>query len=75
MRGFRGEPPSDLGAIEESLLRLSQLVIDFPEIEEMDINPLIVLPSGEGARVVDARILISDQGIHALADPKPVRLK
>jgi acetyl coenzyme A synthetase (ADP forming)-like protein len=75
LKGFRGEPPSDLGAIEESLLRLSQLVIDFPEIEEMDINPLIVLPSGEGARVVDARILISDQGIHALADPKPVRLK
>jgi acetyl coenzyme A synthetase (ADP forming)-like protein len=75
LKGFRGEPPSDLDAIAESLLRLSQLVIDFPEIEEMDINPLIVLPSGEGARVVDARILISDQGIHGLSDPKPVRLK
>ena len=75
LKGFRGEPPSDLGAIEESLLRLSQLVIDFPEIEEMDINPLIVLPSGEGARVVDARILISDQGIHGLSDPEPVRPK
>jgi acetyl coenzyme A synthetase (ADP forming)-like protein len=75
LKGFRGEPPSDLDAIAEALLRLSQLVTDFPEIEEMDINPLIVLPSGEGARVVDARILISDQGIHGLSDPEPVRPK
>jgi acetyltransferase len=62
LRGFRGEPPSDIEAIETSLTRLSQLVTDFPEIEEMDINPLIVLPAGSGARVVDARILISDNG-------------
>jgi hypothetical protein len=42
------------------------LVIDFPEIEEMDINPLIVLAEGSGARVVDARILISDE--HSTAE-------
>ncbi|MBN2317855.1 MAG: acetate--CoA ligase family protein [Acidobacteria bacterium] len=60
LKGFRGEPPCDLDAIAQSLLRLSQLVTDFPEIEEMDINPLIVLPAGSGARVVDARILIGD---------------
>jgi acetate---CoA ligase (ADP-forming) len=65
LMGYRGEPPSDLDAIAESLLRLSQLVTDFPEIEEMDINPLIVLPSGSGARVVDARILISDENGHS----------
>ncbi|MBN2241353.1 MAG: acetate--CoA ligase family protein [Acidobacteria bacterium] len=59
LKGFRGEPPCDLDAIAQSLLRLSQLVTDFPEIEEMDINPLIALPEGSGARVVDARILIS----------------
>ncbi len=58
LRGFRGEPPSDIDAISQSLSRLSQLVTDFPEIEEMDINPLIVLPMGSGARVVDARIMI-----------------
>jgi acetyltransferase len=61
LRGFRGEPPSDTDAIAQSLLRLSKLVIDFPEIEEMDINPLIVLPAGSGARVVDARILIGEE--------------
>ena len=60
LKGFRGEPPSDIEAIAQSLMRLSQLVTDFPEIEEMDINPLIVLPSGSGARVVDAHILIEE---------------
>jgi len=60
LMGYRGEPASDLDAIAQSLQRLSQLVTDFPEIEEMDINPLIVLPKGSGARVVDARILIAD---------------
>jgi acetyl coenzyme A synthetase (ADP forming)-like protein len=64
LMGYRGEPPSDLEAIATSLSRLSQLVIDFPEIEEMDINPLIVLPAGSGARVVDARILIAEEHSH-----------
>jgi acyl-CoA synthetase (NDP forming) len=70
LRGFRGEPPSDLDAIAQSLLRLSQLVTDFPEIEEMDINPLIVLPSGSGARVIDARILIEDGNGHEATEFK-----
>ncbi len=65
LMGYRGEPPSDIEAIAQSLLRLSQLVTDFPEIEEMDINPLIVLPEGSGARVVDARILIAEEHAHA----------
>ncbi len=56
LQGFRGEPPCDTLAIAECLERLSQLVLDFPDIEEMDINPLIVLP--QGVRVIDARILI-----------------
>jgi len=64
LMGYRGEPPSDIDAIAQSLLRLSQLVTDFPEIEEMDINPLIVLPEGSGARVVDARILIAEEHPH-----------
>jgi acetyl coenzyme A synthetase (ADP forming)-like protein len=66
LRGFRGEPPSDIEAIAQSLARLSQLVTDFPEIDEMDINPLMVLPSGSGARVVDARILLGEE--HPSAD-------
>ncbi|OQY23376.1 MAG: acyl-CoA synthetase [Anaerolineaceae bacterium 4572_32.1] len=59
LRGLRGEPPSDLDAIEDVLLRLSQLVIDFPDIVEMDINPLIVFEKGRGAMGVDMRLVLS----------------
>jgi 4-hydroxybutyryl-CoA synthetase (ADP-forming) len=56
LKGVRGETPSDLGAIVDSLQRLSQLVTEFPEIEEFDINPLLVLQEGKGVRTVDVRI-------------------
>jgi acyl-CoA synthetase (NDP forming) len=56
LKGVRGEKPSDIEAVINSLLRLSQLITDFPEIEGIDINPLIVL--GKGALAVDARILL-----------------
>ena len=59
LKGVRGEKPSDLKAIADSLQRLSQLVVDFQEIKEFDINPLLVLEEGKGARVVDARIILS----------------
>jgi 4-hydroxybutyryl-CoA synthetase (ADP-forming) len=59
LKGVRGEKSSDLKAISDSLQRLSQLVVDFPEIKEFDINPLLVLEEGKGARVVDARIILS----------------
>jgi 4-hydroxybutyryl-CoA synthetase (ADP-forming) len=58
LKGVRGEKPSDTKAIADSLQRLSQLVTDFPEIKEFDINPLLVLEEGKGARVVDARIIV-----------------
>ena len=61
LTGYRGEPPADLGAAAACLERLSQLVLDFPEIEELDINPFLVLPEGQGAVVLDARIFISEQ--------------
>ncbi|MDQ4016447.1 MAG: acetate--CoA ligase family protein [Thermoproteota archaeon] len=59
LKGVRGEKPSDLKAIADSLQRLSQLVVDFQEIKEFDINPLLVLEEGNGARVVDARIILN----------------
>ena len=58
LKGVRGEKPSDLKAIADSLQQLSQLVVDFQEIKEFDINPLLVLEEGKGARVVDARIIL-----------------
>ncbi|HWQ14224.1 MAG TPA: acetate--CoA ligase [Roseiflexaceae bacterium] len=58
LQGVRGEPPADIAAAEEVVLRVSQLVTDFPEIVEMDINPLVVYNEGEGATVLDARIIL-----------------
>ena len=58
LKGVRGEEPSDLIAVRESLLRLSQLVTDFSEILEIDINPLMVLPAGKGAVAIDSRLTI-----------------
>jgi acetyltransferase len=58
LKGTRGEDPSDIESIIEIMLRVSQLVIDFPEIIEMDINPLFVKKQGEGSIAGDARIRI-----------------
>lgn len=58
LRGVRGEPPADLAAAREVLLRVSQLVTDFPEIVEMDINPLVLLEEGKGAVAIDMRLVL-----------------
>jgi acetyltransferase len=58
LRGVRGEPPADLDATADALLRLSQLVTDFPEIVEMDINPLMVFEKGRGVMGVDMRLVL-----------------
>jgi len=59
LAGTRNEKPSDIRAIEECLLRLSQLVTDFPDILEIDINPLMVGEVGDGGVAVDCRMIIS----------------
>ena len=58
LQGVRGNPPSDLNAIRECILRVSSLVADHPEITELDINPLIVYPEGKGAVVADCRMML-----------------
>jgi len=57
--GARGRRPSDVDSVVESLLKLSQLLRDFPEIEELDINPLRVLHKGEGCLALDARMILA----------------
>ena len=57
--GVRGQPPVDKAAIVDTLLRIGQLVQDFPEIVELDINPLIVYPEGQGAISIDMRLVLS----------------
>ena len=59
LRGIRGEPPSDIEALKNTILRVGQLVWDFPEIVEMDINPVIVYEWGEGCVALDVKITLT----------------
>ena len=58
LAGARGRAPRDLAAIETCIERLSQMAVDCPGIQELDINPLIVMDEGQGCHVADARILL-----------------
>ena len=59
LEGIRGQPPADMDFLAGCLVRLAQLVSDFPEIQEIDINPLMAFPEGRGGMAVDARIIVS----------------
>jgi acetyltransferase len=73
LKGYRNHPPANLTLLEEILIRLSQLVIDFPEIEELDINPLMVTKSD--FCVADARVLLKSTQVpsplHLVISPYP----
>ena len=56
LSGTRGEKPADIDSLADILQRLSNLAFDFPAIDEMDLNPVIVFHKGKGAVAVDARI-------------------
>ena len=60
LKGVRGGWPCDIDAIKDCILRLSQMVSEHPEIAELDINPLIVYPKGQGCVVADSRILLKN---------------
>ncbi len=78
--GFRFKPPVDLKILEEILVRLSNLIIDFPEIKEIDINPLVV--KGDQAIALDEKIILDDkykreqvqEYAHLIISPYPSRL-
>ena len=57
--GFRGSPVYDLAGVVDAIGRVSQLAVDFPQISEVEINPLLVLPKGQGAKVLDARLILA----------------
>ncbi len=61
LEGVRGKPPVDKEAIIDTLLRMGQLVQEFPEIAEFDINPLIVYPRDQGAIAIDMRLVLSSE--------------
>lgn len=57
--GVRGQPPADRAALVEALVRVSQMAVDHPKISELDINPLLVMPAGQGVVAVDARVILA----------------
>jgi acetate---CoA ligase (ADP-forming) len=61
LNGFRGYPPSDIESIVDTLLRVSFMVCNHPEITELDINPLIVHSKGQGSSVADSRMVLCSQ--------------
>jgi acyl-CoA synthetase (NDP forming) len=62
LQGVRGEAPSDLPALYTILGRVAQLALDVPQIQEMDLNPVIVRSAGDGAYAVDARLVLGPTG-------------
>jgi len=78
-QGFRTKPPVDLRLLEETLVKFSNLIIDFPEITEIEINPLIM--TGNTAIALDARIILDKEAVrkgvgeysHLIISPYPTR--
>ncbi len=78
-KGLRDKPPANLSVLDETLVKLSNLIVDFPEIREIDINPLAV--SGDNVVALDARIILDDtltgektsDHSHLVISPYPTR--
>ena len=59
LRGFRGRPPADIDALADTLVRVSHLAVHLEGwLAELDVNPLMVLPAGQGVKAVDALVVL-----------------
>ena len=78
-QGFRAKPPANLSLLDETLVKVSNLIVDFPEIQELDINPLVI--SDNSAIALDARILLdakilqpgNEEYSHLIISPYPTK--
>ncbi len=59
--GFRGRPKADIDTLVDILLKISKLAVENPEIDQLDLNPVIVYEKGKGVAVVDARIILKEK--------------
>jgi acetyltransferase len=73
LQGYRNRPPADMERLEEMIIRLSQMLIDYPQIAELDMNPVMIKDGKSVA--VDARILVSEPArpypLHLVISPYP----
>ena len=59
LKGFRGKPVADIDALADTLVRVSQMAAHLQgSLAELDINPLMVLPAGQGVKAVDALVVL-----------------
>lgn len=58
LAGLRGQPPADIDAVAEVIERVARLALDQPRIQEIDVNPLVVYPAGQGVLAVDVRMVV-----------------
>ncbi len=59
LEGVRGETPGDIEKLREAILRIGHLVWDFPELQDLDINPIFVYDEGKGCSALDVKITLS----------------
>uniref|UniRef100_UPI0022EB7C95 GNAT family N-acetyltransferase n=1 Tax=Falsiroseomonas oryzae TaxID=2766473 RepID=UPI0022EB7C95 len=71
LRGYRDHPPADIDAVEDALVRLSQIAVDFPEIAALGINPLVARPDGVVALDASCRLRPAGQGALLAIPPYP----
>jgi succinyl-CoA synthetase beta subunit len=58
LQGFRKQPPADLEALKTCLVGVSELLVEHPEVQNLDINPILVFDEGQGCLAVDVKIQI-----------------
>ena len=71
LQGYRGRPGADMDALRELLLRVSRLAEEVHDIAELDLNPVMALPPGQGCRIVDARISVRQASAPNAPSPIP----
>jgi len=59
LAGARGQPPADLDALADVLVRIADLALACPALAELDLNPVFVYPQGQGCLAVDARLMLA----------------
>jgi acetyltransferase len=67
LKGYRGSPPANLKKLEETISQFSQLLTDFPQIKEIDINPLLI--NEKDLTILDARIIIDKDSVFKKFEP------
>ncbi|MCW4049220.1 MAG: acetate--CoA ligase family protein [Candidatus Bathyarchaeota archaeon] len=60
LQGVRGQAPADIDSVREAIIRIGHLVWDFPELEDLDINPILVYDKGKGCIALDVKMTLRD---------------